>query len=151
MFDSMILVFFITLLAIVGMFVLKAIEIRTGKQSVLSKLGKSTDQHVHSAYDSVRYVLSHMNRNTAVAATQWVAVHVLSWLRAVYIKAYHIAHRHPHSKKVIDMVRGKGEVNLNGGSSFFLKQIAGDKATVVGAVAGDMPEPRQTVAEIAEK
>jgi hypothetical protein len=128
MIDAATIIFIISLLGIVGMLFLKLHEVKTGKQSLISRLGESTDHHVHDAYDAVKYFISHLNRRTAIAAAQWVAVHVLSWLRSIYHRIYRLAHLNPHSKKVIDIVRGKVEVQRNGGSSFFLKEISEDAA-----------------------
>jgi hypothetical protein len=141
MFDSTILIFFLALLAIIGMLVLKAVEMRTGKQSVVAKMSAGVDPHVQAVHDTTKDVIRKFNRHTLVASIQWLAVHILSWLRGVYIKLYHLAHRYPHSKKVIDMVRGKGEVNRNNGSSFFLKQIDQEvtKDPVSNSIADSVP------------
>ena len=121
--DSTTIVFLVALAGIAGMIELKYLEIKKGRKLFLSRLGESTDHIVHAAYDHVRIFLSHFNRRTCIEAAQYIAVHVLSWLRSIYIRLYHLAHRNPHSKKVIDMVRGRGEANSNGGSSFYIKQM----------------------------
>lgn len=102
----------------------KAIEVRSGKKSWISRIAETTNHLVHAAYDRVRKFLSYFNRKSALALIQWIAYHILSWAREVYIWAYKKAHAHGPSKKVIDMVRGKGEVNTNGGASFYLKNIS---------------------------
>ena len=113
-----------SLIAIIFMIVAKHIEIKSGKKSILSRLGMGTDHIVQNAYNKVTFVFSHVNKNTSVHILQWIAFHTLSVLRNVYIDLREKAHRHPHSKKVIDMVTGKGEVKHTGGASFFLKKIA---------------------------
>jgi hypothetical protein len=106
------------------MLVLKHSEIKSGKKSILSRLGDDTDHIFQTAYAKVRFFISHINKRTFIVLAQWIAFHVLSFFRGIYLRIHAAAHRHPHSKKVIDMVTGKGEVDQNGGTSFYLKQIA---------------------------
>lgn len=129
--DPTIIVFLVALLGIIIMIVLKAFELRSGKKSLLSRIGEGTDHIVHAVYDNVKFCVNHINVHNLIVLMQWIAVHVLSSLRSMYIWLYHLAHRHPHSKKVIDMVRGKGEVDSNGGSSFYLKQISRETEEIV--------------------
>lgn len=148
------IIFLIALLGIVGMLVLKARELKSGHKNFLSRAGESTDQHVHAAYDATRHFLSYFNRHTAIALAQWVAAHVLSYLRRAYIWGYHLAHRHPHSKKVIDMVRGKGEVdpNGNGTSSAFLNHISKNAPISAPDAAPVLPvQPESHEAGVAEE
>ncbi len=116
--------FYVSLIAIILMIVSKHIEIKSGNKSVLSRLGAGADHAVQGVYSKVAFVFSHLNKNTFVHVLQWIAFHALSVLRSVYIDIREKAHRHPHSKKVIEMVTGKGEVKHTGGASFFLKKIA---------------------------
>jgi len=118
------IIFFISLLGIIAMIVLKSIELRSGTKSLFSRMGAGTDHIVYGAYQKIRYSFSHINKHNAVNFLQWIAYHVLSVFHKLFIWIRDKAHRHPHSKKVIDMVKGKIEVNQNGGSSFFLKKIA---------------------------
>jgi phosphoglycerate dehydrogenase-like enzyme len=119
-----VITFYVALITIILMIVAKHIEIKSGKKSIISRLGVGTDHIVQNAYNKVTFVFSHMNKNTSVNVLQWAAFHVLSFMRGIYISLREKAHRHPHSKKVIDMVTGKGEVKHTGGASFFLKKIA---------------------------
>ena len=118
------IIFFIALLGIVIMFILKSRELKSGTKSIVSRAGSFTDHFVHAAFDKVRGALSQINKNNAIKLVQWVAYHVLSVAHRAFVYIRDKAHRHPHSKKVIDMIQGKVEVNQNGGSSFFLKEIA---------------------------
>lgn len=104
----------------------KAAEIRSGKKSWISRLADKTNDHVRAYFILLKKYLTYFNRKSALALVQWIAYHVLTWARNAYIWAYRKAHAHAPSKKVIDMVRGKGEANRNGGSSFYLKSISGD-------------------------
>jgi hypothetical protein len=118
------IIFFISLLGIIGMIVLKSGELKGGKKSIISRMGSGVDHIVQGTYNKIRFVISQINANNVVHFIQWIAYHVLSVLHKVYMYIHDKAHRHPHSKKVIDMVKGKVEVKNNGGSSFFLKKIA---------------------------
>jgi hypothetical protein len=116
--------FSIALLGIIVMIVSKHFEIKGGKKYVLSRLADRTDHVFQTAYTRTRFVISHINKGNAIASIQWLAFHILSFFRTLYLHIREAAHRHPHSKKVIDMVTGKIDVNQNGGASFYLKQIA---------------------------
>jgi hypothetical protein len=116
--------FSIALLGIIAMIVSKHFEIKGGKKYFLSRLADTTDHVFQTAYTKTRFIISHINKRNAIAYLQWIAFHILSFFRTLYIHIREAAHRHPHSKKVIDMVTGKIDVNQNGGASFYLKQIA---------------------------
>lgn len=123
--DTTIIIFSLALIGIIGMIILKNAEIKSGKKYFLSRLGDSTDHIVHAAYDKIRFFFGHLNKNNFISSIQWVAYHILSWVRGGYIWIRDHAHSHPHSKKVLDMVRGRVEVK-RGAASFYLKRIAED-------------------------
>jgi hypothetical protein len=121
---TLITVFYLSFALIVLMLWAKSRELATGRVSALSRLASGGDRFFHGIHDRVSEAVSYFNRHTFIAFLQWVAAGILSWLRNLYIKLFHLARRHPHSKKVIDMVRGQGEVSAQGGASFFLKKIS---------------------------
>ena len=123
-FDTSIISFYVSFLGILGMVWVKMAEIRSGNKSWISKLADKTNHKVRDYYYSIRKFISYINRKSALALVQWIAYHILTWARNAYIWAYKKAHAHAPSKKVIDMVRGRGEINRNGGSSFYLKSIS---------------------------
>lgn len=118
-----IITFSIALLGIVAMLVGKHFEMKRSKKYFLSRVADTSDRIFQTAYAKIRFVLSHVNKRNAISLVQWVAFHVLSFFRTWYLRIREAAHRHPHSKKVIDMVTGKVDINQNGGSSFYIKQI----------------------------
>lgn len=122
--NTFIISFYVSLIGIVGMISIKSVEINSGKKSWVSRLSDNTNHLVHDAYDRTRTFISYINRKSALALVQWIAYHILSWAREFYIWAYHKAHAHAPSKKVIDMVRGKGKEYKGGGASFYLKRIS---------------------------
>ena len=124
--DSTTLSFYISFLGILGMLGFKVSEIRSGKKTLLSKLADKTDGRLRKYYSTLRIALSYVNKKSAIALVQWIAFHVLSRARSIYIWIQKKAHAHPPSKRVIDMVRGRGEIKKNSGVSFFLKSISSD-------------------------
>jgi hypothetical protein len=121
-----IITFYVSFALIAFMLWMKRAELTTGRKYFVTRLAEENDHVFHEMYARVRNVISYFNKHTFIAFLQWIAVGFLSWLRRLYIKLFHLAHKHPHSKKVIDMVRGKGEIGATGGASFFLKQITPD-------------------------
>jgi len=121
----LIFIFYISLLAMIGMVVLKRHELRTGRPTVVSRMGRGTDHIIHNAYGKTRYAVSHFNRRTALLFVQWIAYHVLFQIRKVYVEIKHKALANPHTRKVVDAVRGRGEIK-NHGASFYLRRIAAD-------------------------
>ncbi|MEI6057383.1 MAG: hypothetical protein WCQ60_00230 [bacterium] len=118
-----IIIFYIALAGIILMLVLKRAEVKSGNTSILARLGAGADTFVRVTYDTGRFVISHINVHNGIVAVQWFAYHALSALRTIYLRASELAHSHPHSRKVIDMVTGRGELTGKGGASFYLKRI----------------------------
>lgn len=105
------------------MIVLKRRSIRIGKASLISNLGKKSDHVFYSIRDDVKRFISYFNRRTFILIGQWIAFHVLFHTRKVYVEVKHKALSNPHGKKVIDAVRGKGEVKDHG-ASLYLRRIS---------------------------
>ncbi len=101
---------------------------KRGTTTRLTFLLQKADPILRHYYSRFRSFISYFNRKSALALVQWIAYHILSWARAGYIWLHRKAHAHPPSKKVIDMVRGKGESGNIGGASFYLKKISEDNA-----------------------
>ena len=101
----------------------KAMELRSGKTNWVLKAVNIMNHKVHDGYVWIKEKIAMINKRTAIVLIQWIAYHILSWARELYIWAHKRAHAHPHSKRVIDMVRGRGEVKKNGGVSFYLRSI----------------------------
>ncbi len=112
------------------MFVFKYYELKSGKQSFITKISSKTNHISHNIFVNTKKFISYFNRKTALALIQWIAYHILSWVREMYIKLRRLAHMHPPSKKVLDMVRGKGEIDKNKGSSIYLKMISSDESKI---------------------
>lgn len=125
-FDSSIIAFYVSLIGIISMIGIKSRELKSGKKSFISRLSEYTNHIIHDYHARVIVFIKYINRKSALALVQWIAYHVLTWARNLYIWAYRKAHAHAPSKKVIDMVRGKGEIKRNTGSSFYLKSISGN-------------------------
>ena len=102
---------------------LKRYEIRTGRQTVASRFGNSIDQSLRSIFDAIRRSISYFNKKTFIAIIQIMAYHILLHIRQVYVEIKHRALLNPHGKKVIDAVRGRGEIRDHG-ASFYLRRIS---------------------------
>lgn len=122
---TLISIFYISLLAMAVMVLLKRREVKTGVPSLVSKVGAGSDHVFQAAYATVRHSLSYVNRRTFVALMQYVAFHILKASRTFYVEIKHRFISTTHGKRLIDAVRGRGEVQHHG-ASFFLRQIAAD-------------------------
>ena len=108
------------------MLLLKRRELATGHQGLISRFGRGTDHFFSAFFGAIRNGASYINRHTFIALAQWLAFHVLVHIRRVYVEIKHRALMNIHSKKVVDMVRGKGELKRHG-ASFYLKRLSDDK------------------------
>ena len=123
---TLIILFYVSLLGIALMFLLKRREVRTGSPSLLSRLGRGTDHAFSVVFATVRRGFSYLNRRTFVALAHWIAYHLLFRVRKVYVELKHTFISHPQGKKLIDAVRGRGAISDHG-ASFYLRRIASDK------------------------
>jgi hypothetical protein len=122
--DIPVVSFYLSMIGIVGMISFKSVEIRSGNKSWISRISESKNHIVRDVYIRIKKIIFQINKKNAIALLQWIAFHVLSWARDAYIWAHRKAHAYPHSKRVIDMVRGKGEIKKKGGVSFYLRRIS---------------------------
>lgn len=118
------IIFFASFIGIVLMIYLKARRLKMDMRSRWAHLSEKVDGKIRTGFANIRTFISYFNRKSAVALVEWIAYHLLSWIRSAYLWIRERAHAHPPSKKVIDMVRGKGEVDPIGGASFYLKRIS---------------------------
>ncbi|MEK7642149.1 MAG: hypothetical protein AAB365_04160 [Patescibacteria group bacterium] len=120
---TLISIFYASFVGIILMLLLKRREVKTGKPSLVSRLGRGTDNFFHVLFGTVGKFFSYINRHTFIALGQWIAFHVLVHIRKVYveIKAQFLAN--PHGKRMMDAVRGRGEIKKEG-ASFYLRRIS---------------------------
>ncbi len=64
-----------------------------------------------------------LNRKTFIALAQYITFHILYRIRKVYVELKHRALMNPHGKRMIDAIRGRGEINKHG-ASFYLRRIS---------------------------
>ena len=107
------------------MLMFKRREIMTGKQSVVSQVGAGSDHVFQAVFGTVRQGLSYVNRRTFIMIAHWIAYHVLKGVRHVYVEIKSQTLANPHGKRLIDAVRGRGEVKAHG-ASFYLRRISAD-------------------------
>lgn len=121
-----IVLFYISIIGIALMLMLKRNEVHSGNKSIVSKAGSGSDHFFHKIFSNISRFISYINKHTFIALAQWVAFHVLVRIRKIYVELKHIFMQNPHGKKMIDAVRGRGEVR-NHGASFYLKRISHEK------------------------
>lgn len=124
---TFIIIFYVSLLAIITMIVLKRREIVALKNNPISKLSSQADPFFDKQYSHIRKFISYINRNTFIAITQWIVYHVLLHIRKVYVEIKHQALQNPHTRNMIYAVRGKGEVKKHG-ASFYLRRIGENRS-----------------------
>lgn len=118
--------FGIALVLILGMFGIKSAELRSGRRSWLSRMGSGTDHFFMALSHKLATFFSYFNRKTAIALSQWIAYKIISTMRHVYHKLHDLAHLHPHTKRVIDMVHGRAPVGNGerGAPSAYLRRVS---------------------------
>ncbi len=123
---TLIVPFYISIIGIALMILLKRREVYSGHQSIVSKIGSGSDHFFHGIFSKMHQFISYINKHTFIALAQWVAFHVLLRIRKVYVEIKHHLLNNPHGKRMIDAVRGRGEVRSHG-ASFYLRRISQDK------------------------
>ena len=122
---TLISIFYISLLGMTAMLLFKRREVVTGRASLVSRAGANVDHIFHAVFATVRRGMSYMNRKNLVLFMHWIAFHVLKFARGIYIDLKAKTLAHPSGKKLIDAVRGRGEVRDHG-ASFYLRRISAD-------------------------
>lgn len=115
-------IFYISLLGIITMIVLKRKELNSNI-SPSSDLAIKIERSLVSVYSNIKRGMGYCNKKTMIALAQYVTFHVLFHVRKVYVELKHRTLLNPHGKRMIDAVRGRGEVK-NHGASFYLRRIS---------------------------
>lgn len=89
-------------------------------------MGKGSDAVISRSYHSTIRLMAYLNKKTFILAVQLVAYHILLRVRRMYVEIKDRALHNPHSRKVIDAVRGRGEINRHG-ASFYLRRIRSEE------------------------
>ncbi len=120
---TLITIFYTSLAAVILMILLKRHEVKSGHPTIISRLGRGSDDFFYMIFSAIGNAWSYINKHTFVALAHWIAFHILVHIRNVYvqIKSYFLAT--PQGKKMLDAVRGRGEVK-NHGASFYLRRIS---------------------------
>lgn len=124
---TFIIIFYVSLLAIVAMIVLKRREIVALKNNPISKISARADSFLDKNYSAIRKFISYLNKHTFIAITQWIVYHILLHIRKGYVEIKHQALQNPHTRNMIYAVRGKGEVKKHG-ASFYLRRIGENRS-----------------------
>src|SRR5882724_9258706 len=120
---TLITIFYVSLLSMAAMVILKRREVMSGNQSLPSKIGSGSDHIFQGIFSKIGHGISYINKHTFIALGHLIAFHVLKNIRGVYVEMKHRFIQNPQGKKLIDAVRGRGEVRADG-ASFYLRRIA---------------------------
>ena len=116
-------IFYISLLGIISMILIKRAEMKNGDLSIADKLESSVEVVLGKIYTKVSNYYKMLNRRTFIALAQFLTFHILLRIRNVYVELKHQTLQNPHGKRMIDAIRGRGEVK-NHGASFYLRRIS---------------------------
>jgi len=106
------------------MIIIKRKEIKTPKAFALQSTESSIEKNLTKTYTNFVKFFKMFNKHTFIALSQYLTFHLLFSIRKVYVELKHRTLLNPHGKKMIDAVRGRGEVK-NHGASFYLRRISG--------------------------
>jgi len=113
-------IFYISLVGIIAMILFKRHEL---KKDNLSNDNSAIEHALSKLFKRIQYSIKLINRKTFVALIQYITFHILYRIRKIYVEIKHRTLLNPHGKKMIDAVRGRGEVK-NHGASFYLRRIS---------------------------
>ena len=114
--------FYISLLGIISMIVLKRFELSSANSNSSSDVS-NIELRLQSIYNSINKTFQMINKKTFIALAQYITFHILYRIRKIYVELKHRALMNPHGKKMIDAIRGRGEINKHG-ASFYLRRIS---------------------------
>ena len=117
-------IFYISLIGIISMILIKRAEMKNGELSLADKIESSVEVALSNIYTKIVAYSKLLNRQTFVALVQFLTFHVLLRIRNIYVNIKHRTLQNPHGKRMIDAVRGRGEIK-NHGASFYLRRISG--------------------------
>lgn len=123
---TIIAIFYISILAMAVMLLLKRREVVTGKASLVSRVGAGSDHVFQAMFVETKRGVSYVNRRNFVLLMHWIAFHALRAVRSVYVEVKAKTLATPTGKKLIDAVRGRGEVRQEG-ASIYLRRISANQ------------------------
>lgn len=104
------------------MIVLKRFELKkTGAQE--NNIDSYIETKLKTFYSGISHYSKMANKRTLIALAQYITYHVLFYTRRIYVEIKHRTLLNPHGKRMIDAVRGRGEIK-NHGASFYLRRIS---------------------------
>ena len=122
---TLIAIYYASILGIIGMVMLKRREAVTGHPSLISRLGRGTDHIFQAVFSTTKNIFARLNRRTFIELGHWIAYHVLFVIRKIYVEIKHKTLENPHGRKLIDAVRGRGEISQQG-ASLYLRRISSE-------------------------
>ncbi len=117
-------IFYISLMGIIAMILLKKAEMKNGDDYFTSKIESTVELALSKVYSKILDIIKLFNRRTFIALAQYITYHLLFRIRKIYVEIKYRTLQNPHGKRMIDAIRGRGEVK-NHGASFYLRRISG--------------------------
>jgi hypothetical protein len=111
-------------MGIIAMILLKKAEMKNGDDYFAEKIESTVELALTKIYSKIVYALRLVNRRTFIALAQYITYHLLFRIRKIYVEIKYRTLQNPHGKRMIDAIRGRGEVK-NHGASFYLRRISG--------------------------
>lgn len=105
------------------MILIKRNELKKNTSSPSSPTVVSIEQTLSKTFTQIRRSGRFFNKHTIIVLIQFLTFHILFRIRKIYVELKHRVLQNPHGKKMLDAVRGRGEIK-NHGASFYLRRIS---------------------------
>ena len=119
----LIITFYLSLIGITSMILIKRNELKKNTSSPSSPTVVSIEQTLSKTFTQIRRSGRFFNKHTIIVLIQFLTFHILFRIRKIYVELKHRVLQNPHGKKMLDAVRGRGEIK-NHGASFYLRRIS---------------------------
>lgn len=106
------------------MIIIKRKEINNSENFAPQLSQSSIEKKLTKIYSEFVRFFKMFNKYTFIALSQYITFHLLFRVRKIYVELKHRTLLNPHGKRMIDAVRGRGEIK-NHGASFYLRRISG--------------------------
>ncbi len=120
--------FYGSLVLMVVMMGIKLLEVSRGKEIFTTRISRSIDHVFEAGYRFVRDILGHISWYNIEHGFWWCVRLIFKFLHISYKYVEYKANTDPRSKKIIDMVKGKGMPTRSPGASIYLKRIKAEKS-----------------------
>jgi hypothetical protein len=116
--------FFAGLFGIIAMLCFKGLELKTGKPGVLARVSNGSNDKVHNFLAKIKRYISYINKKSAILLFHFIVAHIIFATQKILKYVKKKFDQNKHTKKYLDMVKGKGSIKKKGAVSIYLKQIS---------------------------